>query len=150
MSSVRIGARMAFFRGFGPRRAAVWAEQPFFSFAIIFYHPKEHSLRVSAFNSKFLSFTLLGSTFCVVKHRITLRKKRWPLRKFSSWELKLAQNVHWDARWRLQKKKFGRSDKPAAWRGPKPLKIAIFEAIRKKRKIEKIASKLVGITRRKN
>ena len=57
---------MAFFRGFGPRRAAVWAEQPFFSFAIIFYHPKEHSLRVSAFNSKFLSFTLLGSTFCVV------------------------------------------------------------------------------------
>ena len=50
----------------------------------------------------------------------------------------------------IAKKKFGRSDKPAAWRGPKPLKIAIFEAIRKKRKIEKIASKLVGITRRKN
>ena len=48
----------------------------------------------------------------------------------------------------IAKKKLGRSDKPAAWRGPKPLKIAIFEAIRKKRKIEKIASKLVGITRR--
>ena len=49
---------MAFFRGFGPRRAAVWAEQPFFSFAIIFYHPKEHSLRVSALYSKiFLNYT---------------------------------------------------------------------------------------------
>ena len=24
----------------------------------------------------------------------SLRKKEWPLRKFSSWELKLAQNVH--------------------------------------------------------
>ena len=58
MSSVRIGAKMAFFRGFGPRRAAVWAEQPFFSFAIIFYHPKEHSLRVSALYSKiFLNYT---------------------------------------------------------------------------------------------
>ena len=49
---------MAFFRGFGPRRAAVWAEQPFFSFAIIFYHHKEHSLRVSGLNSKiFLNYT---------------------------------------------------------------------------------------------
>ena len=58
MSSVRIGAKMAFFRGFGPRRAAVWAEQPFFSFAIIFNHPKEHSLRVSALYSKiFLNYT---------------------------------------------------------------------------------------------
>ena len=58
MSSVRIGAKMAFFRGFGPRRSAVWAEQPFFSFAIIFYHPKEHSLRVSAPYSKiFLNYT---------------------------------------------------------------------------------------------
>ena len=46
----------------------------------------------------------------------------------------------------IAKKKFGRSDKPAAWRGPKPLKIAIFEAIRKKRKIEKIASKLAFFT----
>ena len=50
---------MAFFRGFGPRRAAVWAEQPFFSFTIIFNHPKEHSLRVIAlFYSKiFLNYT---------------------------------------------------------------------------------------------
>ena len=37
----------------------------------------------------------------------------------------------------IAKKKFGRSDKPAAWRGPKPLKIAIFEAIRKKTKNRK-------------
>jgi len=49
---------MAFFRGFGPRGAAVWAEQPFISFAIIFNHPKEHSLRVSALYSKiFLNYT---------------------------------------------------------------------------------------------
>ena len=30
-----------------------------------------------------------------------------------------------------------RSAKPAAWRGPKPLKIAIFEAIRKNEKSKK-------------
>ena len=48
----------------------------------------------------------------------------------------------------ISKIKNGRSAKPAAWRGPKPVKIAIFEAIRKKTKIEKIASKLDGITRR--
>ena len=43
-----------FFTGFGPRRAAVLAERTIFSsFAIIIYHPKEHSLRVSAFNSNF-------------------------------------------------------------------------------------------------
>ena len=77
MSSVRIGAKMAFFRGFGPRRAAVWAEQPFFSFAIIFYHPKEHSLRVSAFNSKFLSCTLLGSKFCVACLAAVLGPLAW-------------------------------------------------------------------------
>ena len=43
----------AFFTGFRPRRAAGLAERPNFSFAIIIYHPKEHSVRVSAFNSKF-------------------------------------------------------------------------------------------------
>ena len=48
----------------------------------------------------------------------------------------------------ISKIKNVRSAKPAARRGPKPVKNAIFEAIRKKRKIEKIASKLVGITRR--
>ena len=49
---------MAYLGGFGPRRAAVWAEQPFFSFATIFNHPKEHSLRVSALNWKFfLNYT---------------------------------------------------------------------------------------------
>ena len=49
---------MTSFFSFGPRRATVLAEQPFFSYAIIFYHPKEHSLRVSALNSKvFLNYT---------------------------------------------------------------------------------------------
>ena len=56
---------------------AVWAEQPFFSFAIIFYHPKEHSLRVSAFNSKFLSCTLLGSKFCVACLAAVLGPLAW-------------------------------------------------------------------------
>ena len=50
----------------------------------------------------------------------------------------------------IANKNFGCSAKPAARRGPKPVKNAIFEAIKKKGKIEKIASKLVGITRRKN
>jgi len=47
------------------------------------------------------------------------------------------------------KKKFGCLAKPAAPRGPKPVKNAIFEDIKKKGIIEKIASKLVGISRRK-
>ena len=42
----------AIFTGFGPRRAAGLAERPNFSFAIIIYHPKEHSLWFSALNSK--------------------------------------------------------------------------------------------------
>ena len=54
---------MAIFRGFGPRHAAGLAEREFFIFDIIIYHPKEHSVRVSAFNSKLLSFTLLALHF---------------------------------------------------------------------------------------
>ena len=50
----------------------------------------------------------------------------------------------------IANKNFGCSAKPGARRGPKPVKNSIFEAIIKKGKIEKIASKLVGITRRKN
>ena len=50
----------------------------------------------------------------------------------------------------IAKEKFGRSAKPAARRSPKPVKNVIFEAIKKQGKIEKIASKLVGMTRRKN
>ena len=50
----------------------------------------------------------------------------------------------------IAKKKFGCLAKPAARRGPKPVKNAIFGAMKKQGKIEKIASKLVGITRRKN
>ena len=50
----------------------------------------------------------------------------------------------------IAKKNFDCSAKPAARRGPKPVKNANFEAIKKQGKIEKIASKLVGITRRKN
>ena len=44
MSSLTIDAKMVLFGGFGRCRAAIWAEQPFLSFVIIFYHPKEHSL----------------------------------------------------------------------------------------------------------
>ena len=47
-----MASKMAIFRGFGPRHAAGLAERPFFIFDIIFYHPKEHSLRVLALNSK--------------------------------------------------------------------------------------------------
>ena len=36
----------------------------------------------------------------------------------------------------ISKIKNGRSAEPAAWRGPKPLKIAISEAIRKKRNFQ--------------
>ena len=50
----------------------------------------------------------------------------------------------------IANKNFGCSAKPAARRGPKPVKNAIFGAMKKQGKIEKIASKLVGITRRKN
>ena len=44
--------KMAFFTGFGPRRAAGLAEQPKFFFAIVIWHLNEHSVRVSALNSK--------------------------------------------------------------------------------------------------
>ena len=44
--------KMAFFTGFGPRRAAGLAEQPKFLFAIVIWHLNEHSVRVSALNSK--------------------------------------------------------------------------------------------------
>ena len=54
---------MAFFTGFGPRRAAGLAEQPKFFFAIVIWHPNERSVRVSALNSKILSFS---TPFCVV------------------------------------------------------------------------------------
>ena len=56
--------KMAFFTGFGPRRAAGLAEQPKFFFAIVIWHLNEHSVRVSALNSKILSFS---TPFCVVK-----------------------------------------------------------------------------------
>ena len=73
---------MAFFRGFGPRRAAVWAEQPFFSFAIIFNHPKEHSLRVSALYSKiFLIYTFgLDITRSVARKKELRKIKETPRR----------------------------------------------------------------------
>ena len=45
-------------------------------------------------------------------------------------------------------KKIGRSAKPAAWRGSKPVKKPFLRKL-KKGIIEKIASKFVGITRRK-
>ena len=48
---------MAFFTGFGPRRAAGLAKQPKFFFAIVIWHLNEHSVRVSALNSKILSFS---------------------------------------------------------------------------------------------
>ena len=54
--------KMAFFTGFGPRRANGLAEQPKFLFAIVIWHLNEHSLRVSALN-KILSFS---TPFCVV------------------------------------------------------------------------------------
>ena len=54
---------MAFFTGFGPRRTAGLAEHPNFSFAIVIWHPNERSVRVSALNSKILSFS---TPFCVV------------------------------------------------------------------------------------
>ena len=67
--------KMAFFTGFGPRRAAGLAEQPKFLFAIVIWHLNEHSVRVSALNSKILSFStplhvVLGSIFHVVQECI--------------------------------------------------------------------------------
>ena len=54
MSILIIGAKMAVFDVFGPRRAARrLGRATFFSFAIIFNHPKKHSLRVSALTRKF-------------------------------------------------------------------------------------------------
>ena len=47
---------MVLFGGFGRCRAAIWAEQPFLSFVIIFYHPKEHSLS-SQLEKIFLNYT---------------------------------------------------------------------------------------------
>ena len=46
-----MASKMAFFRGFGPRHAAGLSERPFFIFDIIIYHPKEHSLWISAIHS---------------------------------------------------------------------------------------------------
>ena len=54
---------MAFFTGFGPRRAAGLAEQPKFFFAIVIWHLNEHSVRVSALNSKIF---LISTPFRVV------------------------------------------------------------------------------------
>ena len=79
--------KMAFFTGFGPRRAAGLAEQPKFFFAIVIWHLNEHSVRVSALNSKIF---LISTPFHVVQ--------KCNLRKFSSRELKLAGNVPWDGR----------------------------------------------------
>ena len=75
-----MASKMAIFRGFGPRHAAGLAERKFFIFDIIIYHPKEHSLRVSAFNSDFF----LNGRFRLDILRSALRKKEWKLRKFSS------------------------------------------------------------------
>ena len=58
--------KMAFFTGFGPRRAAGLAEQPKFFFAIVIWHLNEHSVRVSALNSKIF---LMATPFCVVQKR---------------------------------------------------------------------------------
>ena len=58
--------KMAFFTGFGPRRAAGLAEQPKFFFAIVIWHLNEHSVRVSALNSKIF---LISTPFHVVKYR---------------------------------------------------------------------------------
>ena len=57
---------MAIFRGFGPRHAAGLSERPNFFFAIVIWHPNERSVRVSALNSKILSFS---TPFCVVKYK---------------------------------------------------------------------------------
>ena len=58
--------KMAFFTGFGPRRAAGLAEQPKFLFAIVIWHLNEHSVRVSALNSK---ISLMATPFCVVSRQ---------------------------------------------------------------------------------
>ena len=58
-----MASKMAFFTGFGPRRAAGLAERPNFSFAIVIWHPNERSVRVSALNSKIF---LISTPFCVV------------------------------------------------------------------------------------
>ena len=58
-----MASKMAFFTGFGPRRAAGLAEQPKFFFAIVIWHPNERSVRVSALNSKIF---LMATAFCVV------------------------------------------------------------------------------------
>ena len=54
---------MPFLTGFGPRRAAGLAEQPKFFLAIVIWHLNEHSVRVSALNSKIF---LMATPFCVV------------------------------------------------------------------------------------
>ena len=61
---------MAIFRGFGPRHAAGLAERKFFIFDIIIYHPKEHSVRFSALNSKIF---LMAAPFCVVENSEKIR-----------------------------------------------------------------------------
>ena len=58
-----MASKMAIFRGFGPRHAAGLSERPNFFFAIVIWHPNERSVRVSALNSKILSFS---TPFCVV------------------------------------------------------------------------------------
>ena len=67
---------MAIFRGFGPRHAAGSAERPFFIFDIIIYHPKEHSVRFSALNSKIF---LMATPFCVVLFRYAVNNHPWCL-----------------------------------------------------------------------
>ena len=58
---------MAFFTGFGPRRAPGLAEQPKFLFAIVIWHLNEHSVRVSALNSNIF---LISTPFHVVLKKI--------------------------------------------------------------------------------
>ena len=63
-----MASKIAIFRGFGPRHAAGLAERKFFIFDIIIYHPKEHSVRFSALNSKIF---LMATPFCVVRQSDT-------------------------------------------------------------------------------
>ena len=58
-----MASKMAFYTGFGPRRAAGLAEQPKFLFEIVIWHLNEHFVRVSALNSKIF---LISTPFRVV------------------------------------------------------------------------------------
>ena len=73
---------MAIFRGFGPRHAAGLAERKFFIFDIIIYHPKEHSVRFSALNSKIF---LMAAPFCVVYNVLHLLRTQKKFALKASW-----------------------------------------------------------------